>query len=99
MDTPEKRYHYFFDGRRVPYSEWNSVQDIVKVIKENNFIPETEIFKLAFGYDRNNSGESNKKYTDMLRRGLSKKLYYRVQLDKAPKFPNNKSKWYYFIPD
>ena len=40
---------------------------------------ENEINKAAFGYDRNNSNYSNKKYADMLRRGIKKGFIDRIE--------------------
>tara|TARA_B100000519_G_scaffold76659_1_gene66105 strand:- start:289 stop:537 length:249 start_codon:yes stop_codon:yes gene_type:complete len=63
------------------YSKRNSVHEIVDVLKKLGPMTETEVFKAAFGYDRNNSMESNKKYADMLRRGMKKGLISRVEMD------------------
>ena len=59
----------------------NSVHEMVDALKRVGPMTETEIFKAAFGYDRNNSMESNKKYADMLRRGMKKGLISRVEMD------------------
>jgi len=57
----------------------NSVKQMVKVLKEYGPLTENAINIAAFGYDRNNSyGESNKKYADMLRRGMRKGIISRV---------------------
>ena len=48
----------------------NSVHEMVAVLKQLGPMTETEIFKAAFGYDRNSSFGSNKKYADMLRSSL-----------------------------
>jgi len=60
----------------------NSVKQIVEFLNEDvnfetNFATESEILENVFGYTRG-SGESNKKYADMLRRGLDKGLYHRI---------------------
>ena len=59
----------------------NSVHEMVDVLKKLGPMTETEIFKAAFGYDRNNSIYSNKKYADMLRRGMKKGLISRVEME------------------
>ena len=63
------------------YSKNNSVHEIVDTLKKVGPMTETEVFKATFGYDRNNSMESNKKYADMLRRGMRKGLISRVETD------------------
>ena len=61
----------------------NSVKQMVKVLKEIGPMTENEINKAAFGYDRNHHGtimgESNKKYADMLRRGMRKGIIARME--------------------
>ena len=59
----------------------NSVHEMVDVLRKLGPMTETEVFKAAFGYDRNNSSQSNKKYADMIRRGLTKGLIKRVETD------------------
>jgi hypothetical protein len=58
----------------------NSVKQIVEHLIKYPFQTETEIQEDVFDYYRNHSTtiESNKKYADMLRRGLSKGLYKRI---------------------
>jgi hypothetical protein len=56
----------------------NSIKQILQVLRDFEFLTENEIFELAFGYYRNESSDSNKKYADMLRRGLSKKFIGRI---------------------
>jgi len=61
----------------------NSVIQMVDALKRLGPMTENEITKAAFAYDRNYDGtvmgESNKKYADMLRRGLNKGLIDRVE--------------------
>ena len=63
----------------------NSVKQMVKVLNKYGPLTENEITKAAFDYDRNYHGtvmgESNKKYADMLRRGLYKGLIGRVETE------------------
>jgi len=79
----------------------NSVNQMVAVLQKNGPMTENEIFKSAFGYDRNYHGtvmgQSNKKYADMLRRGLSNGIISRVETEMhgkarfayyAPRIPN-----------
>ena len=56
----------------------NSIKQILQTLSDFEFLTENEIFRLTFGYDRSSSNESNKKYADMLRRGLSKKFIGRI---------------------
>lgn len=56
----------------------NSFKQILEVVAAEAFLTENEIFEAAFGYDRNGSIESNKKYADMLRRCLANKQIGKV---------------------
>ena len=60
-------------------TERNSVHEMVDVLKRIGPMTETEIHKAAFGYDRNTTWHSNKKYADMLRRGMKKGLIDRME--------------------
>ena len=71
----------------------NSVQDMVEVLKVHGPMTENQINTKAFGYTRGASFGGNKKYADMLRRGMKKGIIDRVE------FPGNKStrcKFMYF---
>jgi len=57
---------------------YRSVNEIVEFLIENPFQTESEIQEDVFGYFRNETWESNKKYADMLRRGLAKGYYKRI---------------------
>ena len=57
----------------------NSVKTMVQVLQEVGPMTENEITKTAFGYDRNTSFGSNKKYADMLRRGMRKGIIDRIE--------------------
>ena len=57
----------------------NSVNQMVEVLKQLGPMTENEITKKAFGYDRNTSFGSNKKYADMLRRGMRKGIIDRIE--------------------
>ncbi len=59
---------------------YRSVKEIVNFLSDNPFQTESEIQEKVFGYYRNETWESNKKYADMLRRGLSRGLYKRMLL-------------------
>ena len=59
---------------------YRSVKEIANFLKDNPFQTESQIQEKVFGYFRNSSYESNKKYADMLRRGLAKGLYKRILL-------------------
>jgi hypothetical protein len=69
----------------------NSVKQMVKVLKEYGPLTENDVNKAAFGYDRNTSFESNKKYADMLRRGMRKGLIKRIDAD-----PSSRSQFLYY---
>ncbi len=56
---------------------YRSVKEIVNFLIENPNKTESEIQEQVFRYYRNSTWESNKKYADMLRRGLQKGLYKR----------------------
>jgi hypothetical protein len=57
---------------------YRSVNEIVEFLIEKPFKTEAEIQEQLFGYYRDSSIFSSKKYADMLRRGLSKGLYKRI---------------------
>ena len=69
----------------------NSVKTMVKVLKEIGPMTENDINKAAFGYDRNTSYGSNKKYADMLRRGMQKGIIARIEAD-----TNSRAKFLYY---
>jgi len=69
----------------------NSVKQMVDVLKEYGPLSENDINKAAFGYDRNTSFESNKKYADMLRRGMKKGIIKRIEAD-----TNSRSQFLYY---
>ena len=76
----------------------NSIIQILEVLEKSVFLTENEIFIEAFGYDRNFHTMSNKKYADMLRRGLAKKWITRM--DNRVHFLRNdigKSRFVYII--
>ena len=58
----------------------NSVKQMVSVLKQFGPMTENEITQTAFSYDRNLSYQSNKKYADMLRRGMKKGIIDRVEI-------------------
>ena len=69
----------------------NSVKQMVKVLKEYGPLTENGVNKAAFGYDRNTSYGSNKKYADMLRRGMQKGIIARIEAD-----TNSRAKFLYY---
>ena len=74
----------------------NSINQIIDVLKWKQFLTENEIMFTAFGYDRNDSRASNKKYADMLRRGMAKGIIDRVEMKKTPR---NRSKYLYYLKE
>lgn len=71
----------------------NSVKQIVDYLKENPNQTETEIQENVFDYYRNHPRtlESNKKYADLLRRGVAKGLIFRIEQKK------NRSRFVYSV--
>ena len=62
--------------------EYNSVRQMVACLKVNGAMSETQLLEDAFGYIRSTMGHSisNKKYADMLRRGLKKGIITRQEI-------------------
>tara|TARA_R110001632_G_scaffold195812_5_gene317473 strand:+ start:1703 stop:2011 length:309 start_codon:yes stop_codon:yes gene_type:complete len=73
----------------------NSVTEMVDALKTVGAMTENEIMKAAFGYDRNANSMSNKKYADMLRRGMKKGLIDRIEWP-AHAIKHGRSKFIYF---
>jgi hypothetical protein len=73
---------------------YRSVKEIINYLSENPFKSESEIQEDVFNYYRKDSFESNKKYADMLRRGLNKGLISSVER----KVVGTRSRIFYFIP-
>ena len=63
--------------------EYNSVRQMVACLKVNGAMSETQLLEDTFGYIRSTMGHSisNKKYADMLRRGLKKGIIKRQKID------------------
>jgi hypothetical protein len=76
-------------------SKYNSVKSIVDYLNTTVVVSENKIMRDVFGYDRNNSYMSNKKYADMLRRGLYNGLIRRVEM--PFKIPNTRAKYFYYV--
>lgn len=72
---------------------FNTQQDLVDQLTKTPFLSETELMKAAFGYDRNNSWRSNKKYADLLRRALESGKVDRVAASKK----GSKARYFYFV--
>jgi len=73
----------------------NSVKEIIAFLTACPFSSENEILLWAFGYKRSDSQlESNKKYAEMIRRGMRNGLIARVEAKVAGK----RDKFFYFIP-
>lgn len=69
----------------------NSVKQMVQVLKDRGPLTENDVNKAAFAYDRNTSFGSNKKYADMLRRGMQKGIIARIEAD-----TNSRAKFLYY---
>jgi len=76
-------------------SKRNSINQIIDVLKWKQFLTENEIMFTAFGYDRNYSRASNKKYADMLRRSMVKGVIGRVEM----KHPGSRAKYLYYLKE
>ena len=72
----------------------NSIQDVITYLKVVPFSTETQIQKAVWSYDRANSIRSNKKYADMLRRGLDSGKVARVKAN----VKGIRSQYFYYIP-
>lgn len=72
----------------------NSIKQIINYLQENPFTSENQIMNTVFGYNRKTSIESNKKYADMLRRGLKSKKVARIQA----KVSGTADRFFYYIP-
>ena len=73
---------------------YRSVKEIANFLKDNPFQTESQIQEKVFGYFRNETWESNKKYADMLRRGLQKGLYKRILWKKKS---DSRNLYYYYV--
>jgi len=75
----------------------NSVKQIVEYLIENPFRTESEIQEDVFDYFRNAPSqlEPNKKYADLLRRGLSKGLYKRFLWKRKS---DSRNLYRYYVP-
>jgi hypothetical protein len=73
----------------------NSVNQITEFLIKNPFQTELEIQERVFGYYRHSSLESNKKYADLLRRGLQKGLYKRFLWKKKN---DSRNLYRYYVP-
>ena len=75
----------------------NSVNQIVQYLIENPFQTETEIQENVFDYFRYGYRqlESNKKYADLLRRGLAKGYYKRFLWKKKS---DSRNLYRYYVP-
>jgi hypothetical protein len=71
----------------------NTYKALIKTLNENPFLSENELMIEAFGYDRNTSSYSNKKYADMLRRAMRRGEIRRVKA----KVEGCKAKYFYYL--
>jgi len=67
---------------------YRSVKEIIHFLVVNPFRTENEIQEQVFGYYRSGNFYSNKKYADMLRRGMDKglikRIYWKRKSDSRP---------------
>jgi hypothetical protein len=76
---------------------YRSVKEIQDFLIKNPHSSESQIQERVFGYFRNSSYQSNKKYADMLRRGLDKGLYARIEWRR--KTGDTRSRFWYYVPE
>lgn len=75
------------------YQPNNTYRALIKVLNDKPFLSENELMIEAFGYNRNTSCHSNKKYADMLRRTLQRGEIRRVEA----KVEGCKAKYFYYL--
>ncbi len=73
----------------------NSVKQIIEYLIENPFRTESQIQEDVFDYFRNETWESNKKYADLLRRGLAKGYYKRILWKRKS---DSRNLYRYYVP-
>jgi hypothetical protein len=73
----------------------NSVKQVIAYLQENPFTSENQIMSTVFGYTRRSrcSG-SNKKYAELLRRGLDSGKIARIEAKVSGKL----DKFFYYVP-
>ena len=80
----------------------NKVQQMCACLSVNGAMSETQLLEEAFGYIRSTMLGSNKKYADMLRRGLKKGIIARQEVDsefaKSLGY-NGNTKFLYYAPE
>lgn len=81
-------------GYRGERATRNSVQQMIDYLLENPFSTEQELQVGTFDYDKNNAFQSDKKYKDMLRRGLASGKIDRVEA----KVKGKTARFFYYIP-
>ena len=74
---------------------YRSIKEIVHHLIHNPFKTETEIQEEVFSYYRSGSFYSNKKYADMLRRGLAKGMIKRIYWKRKC---DSRSLYRYYVP-
>ena len=74
----------------------NSLKEILHTLAWKSFLTENEIMEVTFGYNRNEDRSSNKKYADMLRRGMAKGIIDRVEMKN---WRTSRSKYLYYLKE
>lgn len=75
----------------------NSINEVVNYLKTRPFKSENEICINLWDYDRNDSIGSNKKYAELIRRGLKSGKICRVK--KVKKYGYGNVKYFYYVPN
>ena len=81
-----------YDGGRITTQRIVNQEEITEFVSKNPGKTENEIMNSLYGYDRNTSWRSNKKYADCLRRTLRSGKIFRKEVKKR-----NKKTFVYFV--
>jgi hypothetical protein len=71
----------------------NSIKEVITFLEKNPFSTESEINEQVWSYFRNDTWESNKKYAEIIRRGLKAGKICRKE------YSIGRSKFVYFLPN
>jgi hypothetical protein len=75
----------------------NTQKQLVEALMKHPLTSETDIFKIAFGFDRRSKSprcRNNKKYAELLRRAWNSNKIERVEL----KIKDRRERYFYYVP-
>lgn len=72
----------------------NSIKQVIAYLQENPFTSENQIMSTVFGYTRRSKYSDNKKYADLLRRGLYSGKIARIEARVSGKL----DRFFYYVP-